>query len=273
MKALLPSRHTVIPSNADALRGQKQQNAIQRVLKPLLDLAENSDYLIAGSVGEFRAGEDLFQIPRFTFIGPSGGGETIRLGIFAAIRGDEPEGTEAVAEFLEKLERRPQIARGYHLYIYPICNPTGFLAQTRRNSSGEDLSKHFWHGSSQPEVYYLERELGVLRFHGVISLHVKNGWDAFVLGTESEILNRDVIHPVIQATQRRLSATVFQAEAGKDLPASFLTAGEELDPVPFELQFGIPRNLPPLLQVNGTIHLLSAILDSYHSFLGVSPNL
>jgi hypothetical protein len=271
MKALLPSRHVVVPSNADALRDQ--QNAIQKLLEPLLELAENSDYLIAGSVGEFLAREDLFQIPRFTFIGPSGGGDTIRLGIFAAIRGDEPEGSEALVEFLERLESKPQIARGYHLYVYPICNPTGFIAQTRNNSSGEDLSKHFWRGSSQPEIYYLEREIGVLRFQGVISLHVRNQLDAFVLGTESEILNRDVIHPAIQATQRRLSASVSGTEPGKDLPKSFLTVGDELDPVPFELQFGIPRNLPELLRVNGTIHLLNSILDSYHSFLGISQNL
>ncbi|HEY1788185.1 MAG TPA: succinylglutamate desuccinylase/aspartoacylase family protein [Verrucomicrobiae bacterium] len=271
MKALLPSKRIPVPSSADALRSQ--QNSIQKLLKPLLDLTENSDYLIAGSVGEFRVGDNLFQIPRFTFIGPTGGGETIRLGIFAAIHGDEPEGTEAVIEFLEKLEKNSRFARGYHLYVYPVCNPTGFLAQTRENSSGEDLSKHFWRGSWEPEIYYLERELGVLRFQGVISLHAKNHADAFLLGTNSEILNRDVIHPAIQATQKRLSATVLNAEPNKDLSEKFLTAGDELDPVPFELQFGIPRNAPPLLQANGTIHLLNSILDSYRSFLSISQNL
>jgi hypothetical protein len=271
MKALLPSRRIAVPSSADALRGQ--QNSIQKLLKPLLDLAENSDYLVAGSVGEFLVGEDLFQIPRFAFIGPTGGGDTIRLGIFAAIHGDEPEGTEAVIEFLEKLEKNPRLARGYHLYVYPVCNPTGFLAQTRNNSSGEDLSTHLWRGSPEPEIYYLERELGVLRFQGVISLHVKNHLETFLLRTNSEILNRDVIHSTIQATQRRVSAATSISEAGKSLPENFLTAGDELDPVPFELQFGIPRNLPSLLRVNGTIHLLNSLLDSYRGFLSISQNL
>jgi murein peptide amidase A len=271
MKALLPSRHTPVPSGADALRAQ--QNSIQKRLKPLLDLAENSDYLIAGSVGEFLVRDELFQIPRFTFIGPTGGGDTIRIGIFAGIHGDEPEGTEAVMEFLQKLERKPRLATGYHLYVYPVCNPTGFLAQTRKNSSGEDLLKHFWRRSSQPEIYYLERELGVLRFQGVISLHVKDDSEAFLLRTNSQILNRDVIQPAIHTTQKRLSAAISEAEPNKDLPENFLTAGDELDPVPFELQFGIPRNLPPLLRINGTIHLLNSILDSYHSFLSISQNL
>jgi murein peptide amidase A len=238
MKALIPSRRIPVPSSADTLRAQ--QNSIQRLLKPLLDLAENSDYLIAGSVGEFLVGDRLCQIPRFTFIGPTGGGDTIRLGVFAAIHGDEPEGTEAIIEFLERLEENPRLARGYHLYVYPVCNPTGFLAQTRTNSSGEDLSKHFWRGSSQPEIYYLERELGVLRFQGVISLQVKNDSDAFVLRANSEILNQEVIHPAIQATQRRVTAEVSKAERDTDSPENFLVAGSELSPAPFELQFGIP---------------------------------
>jgi murein peptide amidase A len=271
MKALIPSRRIAVPSSADAVRAQ--QNSIQRLLKPLLDLAENSDYLIAGSVGEFLVGDNLFQIPRFTFIGPTGGGDTIRLGVFAAIHGDEPEGSEAVIEFLEKLEENPRLARGYHLYVYPVCNPTGFLRRTRTNSSGEDLSKHFWSGSAQPEIYYLERELGVLRFQGVISLHVKNRSDTFLLRSDSEIINRDVIHPSIQATERRLTANVSKAEPDKDLPENFLAAGDELDPAPFELQFGIPRDLPSLLRVNGTIHLLNSILDSYRSFLSIGQNL
>jgi murein peptide amidase A len=271
MKALLPSRRSPVPSSADALRSQ--QNSIQTLLKPLLDLAENSDYLIAGSVGEFLAGGELFQIPRFAFIGPAGGGDTIRLGIFAAIHGDETEGTEAIVEFLERLEKQPRFAKGYHLYVYPVCNPTGFLAQTRHNSSGEDLSRHFWQGSSQPEVYYLERELGVLRFQGVVSLQVKNQSEKFFLQANSEILNRDVIHPAIEAAQRRPSATILKAEVNNNLAGNFLTAGDELDPVPFELQFGIPRHLPSPVRVNGTIQLLNSILDSYHGFLAISQNL
>lgn len=271
MKALLPSHPTPFPSGAGTLRAQK--NSLQNLLRPLMDLAETSDYLIAGSVGEFWVGQDLFQIPRFTFIGPTGGGDTIRLGIFAAIYGDEPEGTEAVIEFVQKLEKNPRLATGYHLYVYPVCNPTGFLARTRENGSGEDLSKHFWRGSSQPEVYYLERELGVLCFQGVISIHIKNRSDTFLLRSNSDILNHEVILPTIQATQRRLMAVVSKAEPNDELPENFLGNRDELDPAPFELQFGVPRNLPPLLQVNGTIHLLNSILELYRSFLSISQNL
>jgi hypothetical protein len=43
-----------------------------------------------------------------------------------------------------------------------------WLAGTRCNAAGHDLSAHFWNGSDQPEAYYLEREMGVHLFQGVI---------------------------------------------------------------------------------------------------------
>ena len=92
MRAFQPAQLVSSPLNAAAL--SDQPNATQRLLKPLLDLAENSDYLIGGSVGQFLVDQNVFQIPRFIFMGPTGGGDTIRLGIFAGLHGDDPEGAE-----------------------------------------------------------------------------------------------------------------------------------------------------------------------------------
>src|ERR1700744_6322009 len=154
MKAHPPSRRMVIPLGADALHQQKAP--IHSLLKPLLDLSESSDYLIAGSAGEFAAENSIFQIPRFIFMGPGGGGETLRLGIFATFQGDHSVSAQALIELLQELELRPHLARGYHLYVYPVCDPTGFVSHTRHNFAGEELTRHFWRGSSQPEIYYLE---------------------------------------------------------------------------------------------------------------------
>src|ERR1700733_10506809 len=115
MKALPPSQRIAVPLDADIL--QKQKTPIQSLLKPLLDLSETSDYLVAGSVGEFTTNNGIFQIPRFIFMGPGGGGDTVRLGIFATFYGDQPEGAEALIEFLQELELGPEIANGYHIYV------------------------------------------------------------------------------------------------------------------------------------------------------------
>ena len=90
--------------------------------------------------------------------------------MFAAIHGDEPEGTVALRDFLLRLIDEPALAQGYELYIYPICNPSGFEDNTRHSRAGCDLNREFWHGSTQPEVYYLERELGVHQFAGLSSV-------------------------------------------------------------------------------------------------------
>ena len=258
-----------------------QPNAAQWLLKPLLDLVGNSDNLIGGSVGQFLVDQSVFQIPRFIFMGPTGGGDTIRLGVFAGLHGDDPEGAEALVELLQELETAPQVARGFHIYAYPICNPIGFAARTRSNPVGEDLAGQFWSGSSQPEVYYLERELGVLRFHGVISLETKNHAGGFLVDTQSDILNRALAQPAIQATQRFLPGSILKTESDigslRALPKAslpdFLTVTDELDPSPFELHIGIPKHAPQPSQIHGTVGALKSILDSYRSLLSIGQNL
>jgi len=279
MRAFQPTQLISSPLNAEAL--SDQPNATQRLLKPLLDLVENSDYLIGGSVGQFLVEQNLFQIPRFIFMGPTGGGDTIRLGVFAGLHGDDPEGAEALVELLQELETAPQVARGFHIYAYPICNPIGFAARTRSNAAGDDLAGQFWSGSSQPEVYYLERELGVLRFHGVISLQTQNHSGGFLVDTKSAILNRALAQPAIQATQRFLPGSILKTESDTGslhaLPNAampdFLTITDELDPSPFELHIGIPKHAPQPSQIHGTVGALKSILDSYRSLLSIGQNL
>jgi hypothetical protein len=258
-----------------------QPDTTRRLLKRLLDIAETSDYLVGGSVGEFAVGEEIFQIPRFIFMGPTGGGDTVRLGIFGGFHGDEPESAEALIAFLEELDESPQLANGYHIYVYPLCNPSGFVARTRGNASAEDLTKQFWNGSSQSEIYYLEREMGVLRLHGVFSVQTQSDSGGFLVNTKSRVLNRALAHPAIQASRRFLPGNVEKSEAlpgdirptkPRDLP-DFLSATDELNPVPFELHIGIPKSAPKPSQIHGTIGALKSILDSYRSLLAISQNL
>lgn len=279
MRALQPTRLVSSPLNAEAL--SKQPDAAQRLLKPLLDLAENSDYLIGGSVGHFLVGQSVYQIPRFIFMGPTGGGDTVRLGIFAGLHGNDPEGAAALVELLQELEVNPQAARGFHLYVYPICNPVGFAGRTQSKSADEDLTGQFWSGSSRPEVYYLERELGVLRFHGVISLQTQNHSGSFLVDSKSDILNRALAQPAIQAAERFLPGGILKRESDagplhaltKASFPDFLTVTDELNPAPFELHIGTPKPAPRPSQIHGTVGALKSILDSYRSLLAIGQNL
>jgi hypothetical protein len=278
MKAVIPARRSVVPAAVDVLH--EATGVAQRLLAPLLSLADNSDWLVAGSVGEFAAGGKLFQIPRFIFMGPRGGGDTVRLGLFATIHGDEPQGAEAMIAFLQELERCPQLALGYHIYAYPICNPTGLEAATHLNAKGKDLACHFWQGSDQPEAYYLEREIGVHRFAAVISLHSRNNETTghFRGLTGNVVVDTALVQPALEAANNIIQPG-RQIEAGLDREAcksrdvGFLTATQDLSFVPIEINFEIPSMAPRDAQIRGTVGALKVILDSYRTLLATQANI
>ena len=281
MRAVLPAPFAGLPASAGVFR--QNPGPAQRLLAPLVNLAESSDWLVAGSVGEFAAAKKRFHIPRFVFMGPKGGGDTVRLAIFAAIRGDEPSGAEAIVSFLQQLESHPALAAGYHIYTYPICNPSGFAAGSRRNAAGHDLTAHFWNGSDQPEAYYLEREIGVHHFHGVISLgstHHPNP-RFFFSGGQNSTLRSSLASSSIPATQIFLAeeqpentgGTALLAQTPESSATGFLTETDELRPTPFEINFQIPRRAPRQTQIDGAANALKSILDSYRTVLAIRQNI
>ncbi len=283
MRASLPKKGLSYPQYSTHL--PRPHQGMRNLLGGLYDLAEKSDSLVAGSVGEIIVGAETYQIPRFIYMGPTGGGDTIRVGILAAIHGDEPEGAEALVGFLQALERDPQVARGFHIYAYPICNPAGFVRRTRENAAGQDLAAEFWRNSQQPEVYYLEREIGVLRFHGVIALQTEKFNPGFGANTSSPILNQALAGPAVAAADRWLAGSAGKPQATVDCGAfinndddddeavDFLTTTHELNPPPFELHLGIPRQQSRAVQVQGTVSALQSILDSLRHLQSISQNI
>ncbi len=258
------------------------ENSLFHLVEKLRQSAAGSDYLFYSEIGAFRHGSQAYTLPRFTFLGPGSDDEPVRIGIFAAIHGDEPETAHAALEFLRRLTQTPERARGYQIFVYPICNPSGVEGGTRHSHSGVDLNREFWIGSKQPEVYYLERELGVLAFQGVIALHADDtakGLYAFVRGaTLTEALAR----PALEA------ASAFLPRAAGDVIDNFpardalihqhcyegvLCNPAELHPAPFEIIFETPQHSPFDLQVKAAVAALDRILEEYRPFLAIQQNL
>lgn len=269
MRAIIPARIAATPATAKIFR--ESGGVIQTFLAPLLDTTENSEWLVAVSVGELFVNRTRLHIPRFIFVGPAGGGDTVRIGIFAGFHGDNHSGSEAVLTFLQQLESHPDLARGYHIFAYPICNPSGFARRTRCNATGHDLTAHFWNGSDQPEAYFLEREMGVHRFHGVILLEAGDQPNArfFFTGGKHSTLRNSLVSPSMPADQ------IFVAEQKPNhAPVKgFLTNTNELRPQPFEIDIEIPRTEPREKQIIATVNALDSILDSYRSVLALQQNL
>jgi murein peptide amidase A len=172
---------------------------MSRVCEPLANVPGiQSDFL------PFELNGEAYSLPRFT-VCASSGADPIRLGIFAAIHGDEPAGALGAVQLLLELARQPEWASNYHVTAYPICNPTGFEDNTRVSRSGRDLNREFWKGSQEPEVRILEAELRARHFHGLIQLHADDTSDGIYGFVRGHTLTENLLRPALR-------------EAGKILP-------------------------------------------------------
>jgi predicted deacylase len=205
----------------------------------------------------------------------------VRLGIFASIHGDEPEGALALTRFVTELERQPDLAKGYAIFIYPVCNPTGFEDNTRHSRSGKDLNREFWRDSSEPEIRWLETEIWTHAFHGIVNLHsddTSHGLYGFVNG---EVLSEYLLEPALQSAEahlprdRRRRIDGFQARRGilYECYEGVLRSVPGLRPAPFELTLETPQQAPLHRQVEAFNAALQTILVEYRYLTAVAQGI
>jgi hypothetical protein len=232
-------------------------------------------------LGSWSIGPNDYSLEQYLFVGPRGGGDYFRVGIFAGIHGDESAGVFAAIRFLQELAQNPDLARGYEVYVYPICNPSGFEDATRHSRSGRDLNREFWLGSREPEVELLERQIRTLRFDGLISLHADNdsgGLYAFALGAQ---VTQHVVEPALRAAERVLprncDATIdnFTARNGliRQGYPGMLCAAPEARPRPFEIVFETPHHADLERQIEANLIFLRHALDQYLQLQAIGQDL
>lgn len=273
---------TLLRSNSEAVAGPlAERRALARLLAPLDQLAEQSPCFVARSLGQFESAGRSCALPRYIYLGLKGGGDIIRVGIFAAIHGDEPEGARALTRFAGALEKNPEIGRGYALFLYPVCNPTGFEDNTRHSRSGKDLNREFWNNSTDPAVRLLQSELVVHSFHGIISLHTDDTCDGFYGFVHGATLTKHLIEPALRAVETFLPRDGrpvidgFQARNGviRDSYAGMLSAPPNVRPRPFEITLEMPKAPPSFLKESAFALALKTILTEYRKFIAYAPNL
>ncbi len=266
-------------ARSDAIGRPKR--SISDLLAPLNQLVEGSSNLVVEPGGRFESEGRFYELPRYVFVGPRGGDEPIRIGIFAAIHGDEPAGAHALVDFLTLLDGTPELASGYCLFAYPVCNPTGFEDNTRHSRRGQDLNREFWTGSDKPEVRLLEDELRTRAFHGIISLHTDDtspGIYGFVRGAT---LTKHLLRPALDAAARILPRNFdevidgFKARNGiiREGYSGVLSAPPDARPRPFEIILETPHAAPQYQQEKALVIALQTILTEYRKFIAYAPNL
>ena len=232
-------------------------------------------------VGEFRHGARRYRMPCFTLRGPAGGGDAIRLGLFAAIHGDEPEGATVLRDLLLRLDRDPTPAQGYELHVYPVCNLSGYEDGTRHSRAGLDLNREFWRGSAQPEIHLLEQELSVLGFAGLVALHADDTCDgayAYVLGaTLTEALAKPALAAAAAFVPLASDGIIDGFPAVRGLITQcyegILSNPAGRRPLPFEIIFETPQGQPGERQAAAGVAAVEAILREYRQFLAYGQDL
>ena len=269
-------------SSALTNRRLRERRSVRELIRPIEELAHGSQHLftthldIAGPLGA------RVTVPRFLFAGPgSGDASFLRIGIFGGIHGDEESSAIGAVAFLEHLHRDPELARGYELFVYPACNPTGYADDTRWSRNGADLNREFWRDSSEPEVVVLERQLRNLAFDGIVSLHSDDtsaGLYGFVKGHS---LTRHVLEPALARASAVLprnfdkSIDNFQANEGiiETGYPGVLSAPPAQHPRPLEIVFETPQLAPLDQQVEAHKLALEEILLRFRATISEAQSI
>ncbi|HVU26636.1 MAG TPA: succinylglutamate desuccinylase/aspartoacylase family protein [Verrucomicrobiae bacterium] len=258
-----------------------RRRSLSDLLAPLEKIVTHSPNLVANHEARFEIGGETYELPRYLFVGPKGGDTPIRVGIFAGIHGDEPEGVHALIQFIKLLEAKPELAAGYYLSLYPICNPTGFEDGTRFSRNGKDLNREFWRNSAEPEVRLLQAELVSRSFQGIISLHTDDTSRGFYGIVRGATLTKHLIEPALRAAEKLLPRDGrpvidgFNARNGiiRDTFDGVLSPPPKVRPRPFEIVLETPATPPEYLKEAAFVAALQTILAEYQKFIAYAPNL
>lgn len=257
------------------------RQTIKEILLPLFIQVGVSDTLRADSLGFWRCGEERFWLPRFVFQRTQIVKPRITVGIFAGIHGDEPASILGLIDLVTALDAGPEFGRDFQLWIYPMCNPSGYVDGTRHSRSGKDLNREFWKNSREPEVMLLEEEIRRRRFDGIISLHADDTSDGVYGFARGATLTKHLLEPALAAAEaalpRNKSALIDGFHAVEGIIHSgyggILSAPPDAHPEPFEIVLETPQLASEALQRQAFVLALEAILAEYRRMISYAAGI
>jgi protein MpaA len=261
----------VMTSAIHSGRRPRERRPVERLLVSLDAAAESSPRFISKSLGQFENSGRAYTLPRFVYLGAKGGGDTIRIAILATIQGNEPEGALALARLVDVLESNPEIAKGYALFLYPVCNPTGFEDNTSHSRAGKNLDEEFWRNTAEPEVRYLQSEIWMHAFDGIITLRSDHSSEWLRGHSGGAILSQHLLEPALREAEQFLPRNPIRLyETGH---FGFIKSPAGLQRPPFEIALQTPRKAPLHRQVDAVVAALRTILIEYRYLIAIAQNI
>jgi murein peptide amidase A len=244
-------------------------------------LALNSVNLVRKPLPSFPLEGNEYYVPRYLFLGPKGGAEPIRVGLFSSVYGDEPEGSFALLDFVQHLERNPEIGRDYCLFLYPILNPSGFEGNTKLTSDGINIPNQIWKNSASPEVQALQSELWMHGFNGIVSFRTDPRAEDLRVAVGGSIFFRHLLGTTLPSAQDLLPQSIKSGHDALprwrsillDEPNDLIRAAPGLKPGPFEIVITLPRQVPLYVLKSAVSLLLQSVLAEYRKFISFGANI
>ena len=184
-------------------------------------------------------------------------------------------------DFVRELDDHPELGKEFLIHLYPLCNPSGYLAGTRESSSGKDLNREFWRDSPEPEIRILESEIQRRQFDGIIALHSDDTCGGFYGFARDRLISEQMLAPALSAARQVLPCDPgpvidgFHSVNGiiHSCYDGILSASPQQHPQPFEVILESPQTTPMNLQRQAFVNALRAILQSYRSFMAYGGDL
>ena len=271
----IPNKNDTLPrpNRIDFGSGAERSRSIDDALEMLTEVSSYSDYIHYSPLGHFHYGRTPYRLARYIFQGlPQ-----------AMNQSDSAFLPQSTAMSLRERGHWWNSCFGWSLSLNADADteyssirsaiPRDLKTLTRHTRRGCDLSLELWNGSKQPEAYYLERELGVLQFHGIVNLRSVADSNGIRARVPSGTLAKALVEPALKAAGRflprgdnREGAQIIPATTvGRNRYEGELGNPAELKPAPFEITIETPRKAPPELQTKAATAALNKIIEEYRS--------
>lgn len=271
------STHTTPFAPTDAPAEVDLPSALSDVLAPLFAAAEQSSSLIASRHPVTVAGRE-HEISKFLLLGQRGGGQPIRLGLFAGFEAANLDTVRSLAHLLHQLKASPALTRDYALLAYPVVNLRGFSHEATPLA---EFEKRFARDSADQDVQFFQGELRRWVFNGVISLRTDANARGFYATVRSELLATEVVEPALAAAAAALplASQAVRVRPGDryartaDHAYGRLIPPADVRPYPFEVELFAPRVRASEEQANGLFVVITEILRHYRSLVAHAQDL
>lgn len=267
-----PTDHVPAPATTP-----EPSRTIEEILAPLHAKATVSSSLVASRY-PFDIRGVAAEVSKFLLLGQRGGGQPIRLGVFAGFEAGNYEIVEVLSHLLLQLQLSPSLSRDFALIAYPVVNVPGFQPE---KTPLADFETRFARDSADADIQFFKSELNKWRFDGLLSLRSDSSAKGVHATVRSEIIARDVVEPALAAAAIALPLATQSVRVRPsdryartaDYAHGRLSPPADVRPYPFEIELFVPRGPVTEQLLDGLFVAFTEILRHYRGLIAHGQDL